>query len=397
MEKNIFYLNYKASFISEAGFLIYNYINFLSASKNSSINRQDSWVKTSGNENTLVRIEERLSDFPQYMNFLREVRTESVGIIKEFFDDKNKDIMDLFSIHEKNDKSNLALLTIVFMNLDEDKDDEFSYDSFKKAYDLFFYKLIDIDFFDLNEKDVNSYEKIKNQVKDLDIMAYIAKAKYSDKDMMTLIRAYKNTFDLYQRLLPLVNKLGKIIASKFYLIKEIFDQNLKDFEETSYKRAFEFAKQVGFEDCLNISQEIEISILLLLPFSCTFTFWDSDDMLPFMKFGILMSMYENQDEKNKLTNISNELKIISDQTRIDILDLLNKSDYYAKELSDKLYITPATLSYHINQLHAAGLLRVYKKGRRYYYQLKKSGFDKIIENLREFSKNIKEENHEYDQ
>lgn len=86
----------------------------------------------------------------------------------------------------------------------------------------------------------------------------------------------------------------------------------------------------------------------------------------FIKFGI----YSNKDfieKENKLKHLSQYLKILGDPTRIDILDLLKEKNYYAKELSDKLYITPATLSYHISQLHVCGFIGAYIEGRKTYY------------------------------
>ncbi len=89
--------------------------------------------------------------------------------------------------------------------------------------------------------------------------------------------------------------------------------------------------------------------------------------------------------------MSQYLKILGDPTRIDILDLLKEKNYYAKELSDKLYITPATLSYHISQLHVCGFIGAYIEGRKTYYYLRRPGFEKVIKELTEFSKDIKEE------
>ena len=117
---------------------------------------------------------------------------------------------------------------------------------------------------------------------------------------------------------------------------------------------------------------------------------DYDDA--FIKFGI----YSNKDfvkKENRLKHLSQYLKILGDPTRIDILDLLKERNYYAKELSDKLFITPATLSYHISQLHVCGFIGAYIEGRKTYYYLRRPGFEKVIEELTEFSKTIKEENH----
>lgn len=121
-------------------------------------------------------------------------------------------------------------------------------------------------------------------------------------------------------------------------------------------------------------------------------FMSEDIDFAFIKFGI----FADKEKKNlgKLKLLNQYLKILGDATRIDILDLLMEKSYYSKELSDKLFITPATLSYHLSQLHVCGFVGAYIEGRKTYYYLRKAGFKKIIDDLSEFASNIREENYD---
>lgn len=61
-------------------------------------------------------------------------------------------------------------------------------------------------------------------------------------------------------------------------------------------------------------------------------------------------------ETNKSVEIADFLKVLSDRTRLDILRLLACGPSYGKELATALNVTTATISRHLDQLKAAGLV-----------------------------------------
>ncbi len=61
------------------------------------------------------------------------------------------------------------------------------------------------------------------------------------------------------------------------------------------------------------------------------------------------------------TEVGNELaeflKVLGDKTRMDILRLLCCGPSYGKEIAASLHLTTATVSRHLDQLKAAGVVR----------------------------------------
>ncbi|MDA3834101.1 MAG: helix-turn-helix domain-containing protein, partial [Spirochaetales bacterium] len=65
--------------------------------------------------------------------------------------------------------------------------------------------------------------------------------------------------------------------------------------------------------------------------------------------------------------------------RLLILRLLRKRTWYSRELADELKLTAATVSYHMDILFKAELIKFERPGgRRFYYSLNSKGIKKLI-------------------
>lgn len=280
----------------------------------------------------------------------------------------------------------------VFQNINVTSIEDFSYELFDLVFNLSFLRYIGVDIDDPELKSTTIKEWSKKALKS-DFLSLIASLPYEDKFSMALLRSFSNKKSIYDRLYPLLEKICQILENNFPKIQDEFMDHFKKIKKDDYKKVSEVIDQVGLASFLSKRDEpLNIYGLILAPNMTMIQFISEDYDDAFIKFGI----YSNKDfveKENKLKYISQYLKIIGDPTRIDILDLLKEKNYYAKELSDKLYITPATLSYHISQLHVCGFIGAYIEGRKTYYYLRRPGFEKVIEELTEFSKDIKEEDY----
>jgi DNA-binding transcriptional ArsR family regulator len=77
-----------------------------------------------------------------------------------------------------------------------------------------------------------------------------------------------------------------------------------------------------------------------------------------------------------------QLKAISDPTRYKIIRQLSLRPHYVQELADRLKLTAATLSHHLDHLLQVRLVGVIIEGRRSYYNLN-------ADELTELSKTLK--------
>lgn len=83
-------------------------------------------------------------------------------------------------------------------------------------------------------------------------------------------------------------------------------------------------------------------------------------------------------------SLQGTFKALSDSTRRDILILLKKDKMIAGNIAQKIGISPASLSYHLNLLKKNDLIIETKEKNYVYYELNTSLFDELIIWLKQF-------------
>jgi ArsR family transcriptional regulator len=68
---------------------------------------------------------------------------------------------------------------------------------------------------------------------------------------------------------------------------------------------------------------------------------------------------------------------LSDETRLEIIELLRKGERCVCELTDSLDAAQSRLSFHLRVLRDAGIVRDRKDGRWVHYELNRAAFDEI--------------------
>lgn len=74
----------------------------------------------------------------------------------------------------------------------------------------------------------------------------------------------------------------------------------------------------------------------------------------------------------------NIFKVLADGQRREILMMLKDGRLNAGEISEKLQITPAALSYHLKLLKGVDLISEYKEKNFIYYEINTTVFDELI-------------------
>lgn len=384
----------KPLLVNEAGLVIYYYTNWLAASNKGQYSFDVAYPGfTFSKDWMLISIEDVFSSEKAYVDFIKKVKTEAFPYLEDFFTEQNSDILNLFYIFTENDENYLPFFAGIFQNLNIFDLEELTYERFKEVYDFCFLKCMGVEISDENHKDLKSLIDSKKKLLKRDFPYLLSKLPYRDELSMELVRSSTNTRSIYDRLVPLLNKLCEIIKKNLPLIEGDLNEHFDHLEEDNFKILRDLSDQVGINPLLNkIGSPLNVYSLIIAPNMEMIQYMSEDNDFAFIKFGI----FADNEKKNvgKLKLLSQYLKVLGDPTRIDILDLLMEKSYYSKELSDRLFITPATLSYHLSQLHVCGFVGAYIEGRRTYYYLRKPGFKKIIDDLNDFCKNIREENHD---
>ena len=88
--------------------------------------------------------------------------------------------------------------------------------------------------------------------------------------------------------------------------------------------------------------------------------------------------------------LAETFKALSDPQRRDILTMLREGRLNAGEISEKLGVTPAALSYHLKLLKSAELVLEYKEKNFVYYKLNTTLFDEVVMWMKQFGGNKNE-------
>ena len=72
------------------------------------------------------------------------------------------------------------------------------------------------------------------------------------------------------------------------------------------------------------------------------------------------------------------LKLIADETRLEILNILLKEDSYVEKIACELSLTPATICYHLKKMEAVGVVNCSRSQFYIIYSLNREIFDKPL-------------------
>ena len=82
--------------------------------------------------------------------------------------------------------------------------------------------------------------------------------------------------------------------------------------------------------------------------------------------------------------IADFLKVLGDQTRLEVLDLLKNGEKTSKEIEDTLDKSQSTISQHLKILIDMELIDFEKKGNKNYYNIKYDYVFKILTFVQSF-------------
>lgn len=72
------------------------------------------------------------------------------------------------------------------------------------------------------------------------------------------------------------------------------------------------------------------------------------------------------------------LKLLADETRLEILNILLKEDSYVEKIACELSLTPATICYHLKKMESAGVVNCSRSQFYIIYSLNREIFDKPL-------------------
>lgn len=223
---------------------------------------------------------------------------------------------------------------------------------------------------DASEKQIQTVieDDLRNDMQDLDkVEIYMDYFRYpnemKERLVITLREYYNKFFESIEQ--EVKDFMDKKINEHRLLIKEDYD------------KFFDNMVMLIDKDVV-IDKEVKFYICYFSEIGCGLRY--TEDGVYTITYGY--GLEQKYDDNMKKMEYRELIKLLNDDNRFKIIDLLGKRSWYSKELADHLGITTATMSYHIKKMSTLGIFDIETgKNKRLYYRLNKNKFIKIVNNM----------------
>lgn len=207
---------------------------------------------------------------------------------------------------------------------------------------------------------------------------FISELKISENIKWRLIKIYDNPKFYYERLLIIINNNYSAFMEAY---KEV-ESDVKDFIGYLLENADTRFKLLENEYGINIQENTIIYPSVVRSRFIEATYLAKRNVI---YYGILFDKSREFLDANKPDNenLMQFLKAISDKSKFEIIKLLKLKKMYGQELAEKLDLSTATVSHHMNTLLIANVVKVRKENGKSYFYLNRESIKKMIKELEE--------------
>ncbi len=239
------------------------------------------------------------------------------------------------------------------------------------------------------EEAANAPEEKLNTLTDL--IAFIEASSYDPASKWEAIKIFHNQEQYY-------NEACKILAEVAGLLKDNYAASLDTMAREFYEYWDGYRQQDNdvfdlIRDTAKVSwggspQGAILAPVIFTPFQLSVSIDDMKDgsrRRDVLRFGVLLDKrLKYFSEGIKKDNIVDIGKILSDKSKVDILELISKKPCYGKEIANELSLSAATISYHVNALLKAGFLHPEVRSNKVYYSINTDRISAGMDEVKEF-------------
>ena len=225
-----------------------------------------------------------------------------------------------------------------------------------------------------------------------DLLECLDKSKYTPEQKWQLQWVFIHPKEAWEEVEPLVETAMEVINEKEALwrplVKEFCDYYHKELAEQSLEAYM--MSELGFD----VGENPKGRVLMPCIVESHTIFWgegclqreENGEPLPDVcRIGMALkrvglNIFRNNPVDNRKCLVS-LLKILADESKLEILALLKERRRYGGELAKELKLTTATISHHMGILVGNGLVTLNKEMNRVYYEIDENAIGKLLEQL----------------
>lgn len=221
-----------------------------------------------------------------------------------------------------------------------------------------------------------------------DLLNFIDSSGYDKEAKWEAVKIYNHTETYY-------NEMYQLLKDTVELLQKKFSSQIAAFEQNFYQYWTEFQKKENLldalEEKLNISWKQDGNAAFLIPIiSLPFTVAISIDSpnqqhRDVIRMSVIMDQrFASAGRKVKKEDIIKIGKLLSDKSKIDILEYVSQRPAYGKEIADELHLSTATISYHVNALFNMGFLSTSINSNKVYYSINQAKISSHLEDIKNY-------------
>ncbi len=178
-----------------------------------------------------------------------------------------------------------------------------------------------------------------------------------------------------------IQKLNLQLITKGYKLSNQYEQSRDVFSELESNFDWDETKafyQNEYNRKINLSDKKYIYVSFALNYSYILTMHCEDVAATLILGKFYKKVIQYLKGKNNVANFKDFGSIISDATRMDILEmLLSREEAPIKEIEDQFGLTSANAYYHVSMMMKAGVLQSRNEGRLLYYSINRTFFREL--------------------
>lgn len=223
-----------------------------------------------------------------------------------------------------------------------------------------------------------------------DLMQILDGLTMESADKWNILKIVISPQEHFERIAPLLERAQELIL-------EFQDQWQPMVEQLAenWKRVAEEPGVEGFlSDCWHITFQDNPCGIVVIPGIISLNSFSYGEFVPYhtpniLRVGLMFDSYEHmyallKPQENSAMEkeyLMQALKCFGDKSKLEILTLLKQNRMYASELAEKLKLTNATISHHMNTLLVLNLISLELKENRSYYRLNSGEIRRILNEL----------------
>ena len=338
-----------------------------------------------------ITMEYRLS--PDLLEEPFGVAAELLGEVKKRLRTKMPLVKEYFTYYNKDGRLCKAAVTLLTQYndyaepLDKHRESALGMSETKRCYE--FCQMIETGF----HMDVDALSMKREDYRTLrDLLECLDRSDYTAEQKWQIQWVFTHPKEAWEKVEPLVRTAMEVIWEKEALwrplVKEFCDYFRKELADQSFEAYM--MSELGFD----VGENPKGRILMPCIAASNYLFFyegslqrdENGEQLPdvchmglaIRRIGLDIFRNNPVDNRKRLVGL---LKVLADESKLEILALLKERRRYGGELAKELKLTTATISHHMGILVGNGLVTLNKEMNRAYYELDEKTIQKLLEQI----------------